>query len=184
MVSQALILRSSIYRNRGDLARAQQMLDEVEPWLKRNLPPGHVAFASLTSQRALLAQARGDLKTALRLSDEAIAMTEGSATKGGAAADYRRVFYLRRADVELALSQPDAAGADASRCVTLMQQSAEPGTFSNTLGHAYLTLGRALQLQGKGGEAHNAFVSAANQLSNSLGPDHPDTRAARQLARL
>ena len=89
------------------------MLDEVEPWLKRNLPPGHVAFASLTSQRALLAQARGDLKTALRLSDEAIAMTEGSATKGGAAADYRRVFYLRRADVELALSQPDAAAADA-----------------------------------------------------------------------
>src|SRR5205085_8581835 len=61
VVSQALILRSSIYRNRGDLARAQQMLDEVEPWLKRNLPPGHVAFASLTSQRALLAQARGDL---------------------------------------------------------------------------------------------------------------------------
>jgi hypothetical protein len=41
-------------------------------------------------------------------------------------------------------------------------------------------MGRALQAQGKSSEAYAAFQSAAENLQATLGPDHLDTRSARQ----
>jgi Tetratricopeptide repeat len=55
---------------------------------------------------------------------------------------------------------------------------------SGDLGRAYLTLGRALQAQGKRDESRAALRSGAEHLQNALGPDHPDALAARQLAEL
>jgi len=42
--------------------------------------------------------------------------------------------------------------------------------------------GRALQAQGKRDEARAAFRSASEHLQTTLGPDHPNTHIARQLA--
>jgi hypothetical protein len=47
---------------------------------------------------------------------------------------------------------------------------------------AYLALASALEAQGKHDEARAAARSAAEQLQNALGPDHPDTRRALQFA--
>ena len=58
----------------------------------------------------------------------------------------------------------------------------QPGTYSGSVGHAYSALGRALQAQGKTREAHDALLSAVENLEDSVGPDHPDARQARQLA--
>lgn len=63
-----------------------------------------------------------------------------------------------------------------------MQSAAPPGAFSAYAGSTYLNLGRAVQAQGKTDEARAAFRSAAEHLQTTLGPDHPDTRTARQLA--
>jgi hypothetical protein len=49
-------------------------------------------------------------------------------------------------------------------------------------GRAYLT-GARLQLQGKLDEALSAFHSASGHLQLTLGPDHPDTGNARQIAK-
>jgi hypothetical protein len=65
-----------------------------------------------------------------------------------------------------------------------LQANAQPGIFSSYLGRAYLALARALDAQGKRDEARAAGRSATEQLQNALGPDHPDTRSARQLASL
>jgi hypothetical protein len=54
--------------------------------------------------------------------------------------------------------------------------------FSSDVGYAYLARGRALQALGKPEEARAAFVSAIEHLRATLGPDHPDTQTARQLA--
>ena len=62
VIGQSLLLRAQIYTDRGDLSRATAMLDEAEPRLRRRLPAGHIAFASLASNRALIAQGRGDLQ--------------------------------------------------------------------------------------------------------------------------
>ena len=56
--------------------------------------------------------------------------------------------------------------------------------FSSYLGRAYLAQARAFEAQGKKDDAHAAAVSALDQLQNAVGPDHPDTRAARQFAAL
>jgi hypothetical protein len=91
-------------------------------------------------------------------------------------------FILRRSEIELQLRHPVQAETDAARTLHLVQASLEPGTFSSVVGRAYLTLGRALQAQGKLEQARTAFRSAAQNLQNTAGPDHPDTRSAQQLS--
>ena len=92
------------------------------------------------------------------------------------------IVLIRRSAVELEVERPDQAAADAARALSLLQASTQPGASSCNLGRAYLTLGRALQAQGKHDEARAAARSAVEQFQSTLGPDHPDTRNARQLA--
>jgi hypothetical protein len=63
----------------------------------------------------------------------------------------------------------------------MVQQSAQPGTFSSTIGRAYLALGRALQAQSKRNEARASFRAAAENFEHALGPDNSETREAKQL---
>ena len=182
VIGQSLLLRAQIYMDQGDLQRAAAMLDEVEPRLRKGLPAGHIAFGALASSRALLAQAHGDLQAALELSTEAVTISEAAMKAGRLGGDYLPIFLARRSDVELQLGHPGRAEADAARGLSLLQASSQQGTFSSTMGRAYLTLGRALQSQGKRSEASTAFHSAAEHLQNTLGPDHPDARSALLLA--
>ena len=184
VISQSLLLRALIYKDQGRLPDAAAMLAEVEPRLGRSLPAGHIAFATFASDRALIAQARGDLQAALNLSGEAIAIAEAAIKARRIGGDYLPTFLSRRSDVHLQLHHPQEAADDAARAVSLLQAAVRPRTFSSTLGRAYLALGRGLQAQGKPDEAHTAFRSAVEHLQSALGPDHPDTRSARQLAGL
>jgi tetratricopeptide (TPR) repeat protein len=181
-MNQALLLRARIYREQGNLANTEEMLAEVEPRLRKALPPGHLAFATLSTEYSLLALARGDLPPALKLANEAVAITEASMKAGQGGEDYLPFVLIPRSDIERQLGRADDATRDAARALSNLQKSAEPGTFSSFLGHAYYTFGLALRAQGKLEEARAAFLSAAENLQNTLGPDHPDTRSARQLA--
>ena len=182
VVGQSLLLRALIYTNMRDTQRATAMLDEVEPRLRRGLPAGHIAFASLASNRSLLDREGGNLPAALQHANEAVAITEEAVKAGRLGGDYLPVFLVRRSDIELQLGQFDRAEADAVRGLSILQASAQAGMFSSTLGHMYLVLGRTLQAQGKHQEAQTAFRSAAEHLQSTLGPDDADTRTALQLA--
>jgi len=182
VVNQSLIERARIYREKGDLDRAEAMLAEVEPRLRRNLPPGHYAFAGVASERSLILLARGDLPAALAMANQAVAIVEAAIKAGGQGAGLRPIFLLRRSEIEFAIRKQDDAATDATLAVSLLQNASQPGTFSSNLGHAYLALGRALEAQGKDGEARAAFRSAAEHLRQSLGADHPESRTAEQLA--
>jgi serine/threonine-protein kinase len=184
ILQQSAAMRARIYRDQHNFARASVMFTEAETMYRRNLPPGHPAFALLASDRSLLELERGNLESALRLANEASTMLEAAVKSGRGGAEAIPWLLGRRSDVELRLSRPDEAAADASRALSLLQATAQPGTFSSNLGHAYLSLGRALQALGKREEARAAFRSAAEHLQNTVGPDHPDTRSARQLAGL
>jgi serine/threonine-protein kinase len=184
VVNQALLERARIYRDQGDLARSTEMLDEVEPRLQQALPPGHYAFASLVSERALNTHAAGDLHTALDLTNRAMAIIEAAAKNGRKGTQFTPILLGRRSSLELQLGRADDAAADARLALNLLQEVAPPGAYSSALGGAYLTLGKALRAQGKPDEARTAFLSAAEHLQNALGADHPDSRAASQLAGL
>jgi tetratricopeptide (TPR) repeat protein len=112
---------------------------------------------------------------------DALQSTVGSGHMGSA---FLPIELERRSGIELQLGLVNEAVADASEALALFQKQIEPGTYSSTVGHAYLSLGKALKAQGKSDKAGAAFRSAAEQLENTLGPDHPNTRTARTLAGL
>lgn len=176
---QVLFLRASIYRAKGDLKRAAKMLSEVEPRLRR-LPTGHIALGVLAFQQSLDAEAGGDTATALELANKAVAIGESSSNLKGSY--YLQNFLVGRSDIKRELGRAEQAAVDAARAVTLSRQDTQPGTFSSRLGQAYLTLGRALQAQGKQDEARAAFRSAVQNFESTLGPSSPDAYRARQLA--
>ena len=178
VMNQALLVRARIYREQGYLTRAEAMLSEVEPRLRRALPPGHLAFARLAMEYSLLAAARGDLPVALRLANQAVTIAEASMKAGQGGDNYLASALVPRSEIDRQLGRADDAVADATRALYLLKKSEEPGTFSCDLGHAYYTLGRALQTQGKPNEARIAFRSASENLRDTLGPDHPDTHQA------
>jgi serine/threonine-protein kinase len=181
VVNQSLLLRASIHRMRGDFTRAADMLAELEPRLRNNLSPGNIYFASLASEQALLAQARGNASAALELINQALAIAEASAKASQQGADLVPTLLTYRSEMEQQLGRTDDAVADANQAVGKLQEAAQPGTFSTHLGRAYLALGRGLQAQGKNDQARTTFQSAAEHFQNALGPDHPDLRSA-QLA--
>jgi serine/threonine protein kinase len=178
VVSQSLMVRASIYRELGDPGRAEQLLTELEPRWRKALPPGHAAFSSLRSEKAMIAQARGELAAAKAGADEAVAMADASPQR----AEYLPRFLLRRSELELQMHLWEQAGADATRALGMWQQGVEVGTISSGVGRCSLALGRALQAQGKLDEARAAFASALENLEPTVGADHPDTREARRLA--
>ena len=182
VVNQSLLLLARIYRDRGDLTRSGAMLAEVAPRLRNALPPGHIAFAALASEHSLLAAAHGDLTSALNYADEALAITRASALAGHGGDDYIPDLLIVRSDIEREMGRAGAAATDAAQAMRALQKSTEPGSYSNALGHAYYSLGRALQRQGKSAEARHAFLSAADHFQNTLGASHPDTLTARQMA--
>ncbi len=182
IVNQSLLERARIYDDQHNPERAAAMLAEVEPRLRRDLPPGHYAFASLASEHARLQMERGNFVSALRYANDSVAIMEAAAKSGKGGGQFVPGALSIRASVELAAGLPDQAVADAARALDMFQKVAQPGEHSRILGKAYLILARALAAQGRAGEARAAARSAAEQLQNTLGPDHPDTRSALQLA--
>ncbi len=182
ILASTLVQLTRIYRDQGDYAHAKATAAEWESVLRRGFPPGHYGFASLTSERSLIAQGEGDPVTALRLANQALAMDEATIKKGGQGAHLLPVLLVRRSTLELAAGNPDQAAADADRALHLLQASIEPGTFSEHLGRAYLALGLALQAQGKGDDARAAVRLAAEHLEKALGPDNPECRKAYEVA--
>ena len=75
VISQSLLERSRIYMAQHNVAQGESMLAQVEPRLRKTLPPGHYAFAAVSSERALIAMERRDFPTALQHIDESIAIS-------------------------------------------------------------------------------------------------------------
>jgi serine/threonine protein kinase len=182
-LDQALLVRASIYRLRGEFSRASDCLAELEPRLQRRLPPGNILFAALKLEQAQVAQGTHDLPRALDLANQAVAITEAAINSGKQGADFLPKALLGRSDIERELGQTELAFADASRALRLVQDATIPGEPSSLLGQAYLTQGRALLASGKTNEASPALAAAVRNLEDALGPEHPDTVAASRLAK-
>jgi tetratricopeptide (TPR) repeat protein len=182
LIDQTDLQMARILRDTRDLNRSHTLLADLEPRLRSKLPPGHYAFASLASDKALLAQAEGDLPSALKLSNLAIVIDEAAIRQGGQCAATLPTLLVRRSQIELGLQQTDRAAADSARALELLRMTVEPGTLSSNLGRAYLAQARVLQAQGKYPEARVAFGLAVQNLEGTLGVAHADTVSARQLA--
>jgi eukaryotic-like serine/threonine-protein kinase len=182
VIKYILMEQTRIFRVQCDYGRAMAKAAELEPLLRRELQPGHYAFASLASERSMLAECKEDLGTAMRFADEAVTLDRQAVASGGQGAHLLPVLLLRRSKLELELHLPQKAADDADQAVKLAQAALKADTYSSLLGYSYLNLGLALKAGGKLEAARDAFHSAAVQLEKSLGPENHDSRNARKLA--
>ena len=174
VVNQVLLLRAGVYSDLGQYAKADSMLAEVVPRLRRMFPAGHVVYYALAREQARLAQARGDLASAAGAIERALDILKDDSSKRYPVSQ----LLLRRSEVELALGRAAAAKLDATRALELARQAVMPGAPSANLGDAYLGLGRALRANGEEPAAKSAFAIAGAHFRPTLGPDHPDSRIA------
>ena len=121
VTNQALLLRARIYREQGDLSHAESALAEVEPRLTRALPAGHLAFARLSLDHALLAMAHGDSATALEDANHAVAIAEAAIDSGRGGSDYLASILISRAGINRKLGRTEDALADAKRTLELLK---------------------------------------------------------------
>jgi serine/threonine-protein kinase len=177
VMNQALLLQVETYRELGDWTAAERKLAEVEPRLRRALPPGHFVFAVLTQHHALVAAARGHLDSAAALADEAVAMAE----KARAPDDLLVLLYRRRSDIAGRRGQGAQAVQDAERALELTRAHQHKGQASSILGAVHLGLGRALMHNGELQRARTELDSASALLLATLGPDHPQMREVTAL---
>jgi serine/threonine-protein kinase len=181
VINQSLLVRASVYRGLGDPGRAHEALSEVEPRLQAALPAGHQAFASLASEKSLLAESEGNFQSALNRANEAIAIATAFMKANGGGPDFVQILLARRSSVEQDMHKFAEAESDAQQALTIGRDISQPGVFSCNLGWDYLALARALQAEGKNDQARTALESAIEHLEHTLGPQHPDTQRARQL---
>jgi tetratricopeptide (TPR) repeat protein len=182
MFCQSLLDRARIYRAQHDLARAEAALAQVEPRMRRDLPPGNYGLSTIPAERGLIALEKNDLPTALRLMDQAIAIRQEAVKTSGQGSFSLSGLYIDRSEIDLAMGHADQAEADANLALAALHTDRAAGGVSSKVGQAYLAMARALASEGKTAQARTAASQAVAQLQGSLGLDHPDTKSAQQLA--
>jgi serine/threonine protein kinase len=184
VMGQSMLERARIATAQHKFTAASAMLSEVEPLMRKHLPATHYAFANLAADQSAIAMGEGDTALALKLANRAVEIGEIGLKASGQGAFAFPGFLTRRSAVALAAGNLDLAVADSNRALALLLPKAEPGSFTNKIGYAYLAQARALDAQGKHDDARSAARSAFENLEKSLGPDHPETLGAQQLAGL
>jgi hypothetical protein len=140
----------AVERVQHNTSQASALLSELEPLMRKKLPPGHYSFASLSAQRATVALAEGDLALALKFSNEAVQIGEAGLKKRGAGAFAFPGFLLKRSAIELASGNTEQAIVDANRALSLQKTNAQPGSFSSR------TWGRVFGLSARFARARQA----------------------------
>jgi tetratricopeptide (TPR) repeat protein len=174
---QALFLGARVRLRTGDVDSAARLMAEVEPMVEA-LPPGHPTRAAFASQMGMVAEGRGDVAAAIAAQGRAIAMVEGDPAR----AFHLGFFLLRRAEIAREAGQPALARDDAARALELVSREVEPGARSFWIGRTHLVLGQALRALGEHERARGELAAALQHLEPTLGADHADSRAARELA--
>jgi serine/threonine-protein kinase len=176
------LVRAEMYTDAHELDRAARLLDELEQRLRKRYAPEHYVFAEVASARSAIALARGDATLAINLAKQAVSLDEASMRRIGQCAAFLPTLLTRASSAELRGQRPEQAASDANRALEMLQNEQGAGIPSSNLGRASLALARALEAEGKQDEAQPAAVRALANLQPTLGPNHPETRLARQLA--
>jgi tetratricopeptide (TPR) repeat protein len=172
----ALVGRASVLASLGRTDEAQASLEQAETPMA-SLPPVHSARIRGALVQARIDLARDDLEAADR--------------RYAAVIDRLRQHNLEtpplvsalRGRAEVALKRGDAAAAlaDAEAAVRTARALQGSNAHSDTTGLAWLTLARVLRANGARDRSAEASANAHAELAQTLGSDHPETRAASAL---
>jgi len=182
LADDAELLKAEMNVDAHEFAKANRILNELEPRLRRRYAPEHYVFAEVSSARSGMALAQGDLPMAWQFAGNAVAVDEASIRRIGQCGAYLPTLLVRRARVELQIGQAESAATDARRALEMLGGEREAGIPSSNVGLASLVLAQALQSLDRQDEAQSAAQRAYANLQTTLGSDHADTRLSRELA--
>jgi serine/threonine-protein kinase len=165
---------ASIAVQLGNLAAADEYVDEAVVTLRASTPHDSPLDVAVKTMRARIALQRGRFDDARGHLNAAI--------ERGKDGYLTAASILVRAELNLVENRLAAAESDARRALTFAQQTQGDLPFSSRTGAAWLLLGRVLVQQGHTDQAHNAFVGAVTNLSNTVEASHPLLLMARELA--
>jgi len=160
----------------GRTEEAQASLEQADSPMQA-LPPAHSARIRSALVQARVDLARGDLDAAARRYSAVIDRLRAQKVETPPL-----VSALRgRAEVALKRGDATAALADAEAAVAIARSLQGSNTHSDATGLAWLTLARVLRASGAGERSAQAIANAHTELAQTLGSEHPETRAAGEL---
>ena len=172
----ALVGRASVLASLGRTEPAQESLRQADTPMQ-TLPPAHSARVRGALVQARIDLQRGDLDSAQRRYSAVIDRLRAQK----AATPPLVTAYRGRAEVALRQGDAAAALADAQSAVDLARGLQGSNAHSDLTGLAWLTLARALRAGGSAERWPQALSTAHAELAQTLGSDHPETRAASEL---
>ena len=176
LVTSASLELADMYVETGRPDRAVAVLDDLEPFMK---PPGFSPLrqAHLAYTRGLLALSRDDAAEARAQFAKSIALFD--TVKAKFSLSVFALIGLARA--ERKLDNGDAAVAAVRKASALAESFVEEGAPSYLVGLSRATLGEFQLSTGERAAAQASLTDAVTHLRQTLGEEHPATRAAIRL---
>jgi serine/threonine-protein kinase len=175
----ALAQRGSTYLAMGDIPHAERDLADAIATGGTAIPLDSPQAVQVRFLKARIAGARGRYTEAVDGISAVITFLEGRKQGGtGAAATALRA----RANLYLQNGHADLALPDGKRMLDIAHSLQGGKPHSSHTGQALWILARAHALLGDRAAAKAEAAEAARELAETLGPDHPDTQAARSAA--
>jgi serine/threonine-protein kinase len=164
-----------VCRALGDLPCARTRMTEAAPALEKSWPAGHVFFADLAHEQALLALAEGDTETAATRFEEALARH--------AKVPAKQMSYIETlvavSRLEVTSGRLDEAERHARDALKLANELRGDRPTSSWVGLSELALGNVARARGNTVEARTRFQAAASNLEPTYGASHRATEEAR-----
>jgi eukaryotic-like serine/threonine-protein kinase len=174
LAGQAIVAARS-----GQLSQQLDLIEHANATLHTaGLKPDGSPALWLRVAQALLWQSQGKLVAADQELAGVQAQYERLQTKTGVVAE----TFIYRSELAIALGRLDAAQAQAEHALSLARESQGDFPHSFITGEAWLALAKSHQARGETAAARDACHHASEHLRFTLGPTHPVSLQADQLA--
>ncbi|MEO8523595.1 MAG: protein kinase [Caldimonas sp.] len=180
-IALALLAGSEARLAQGRFDEAKALLAQARTQIGAKAETAQSPAPSLLFQQAKLERAQGDAAAALRTIDT---LTQ-RILAAGAPPEPKVSRYQRRrerAETLIALGRFDAALEDITDALARARELQGSAAASSYTGLALLTEARLDNARGDAAAARTHAAEALPNLQATLGPEHPETRAAAQLA--